>query len=131
MPLAQGDVLWEPGDEFRRGTRLAHFMQWLRSERGLAFEDYAGLWQWSVDDTAGFWSAIWHFFDLQADGDPAVSLASAAMPGARWFPDVRLNYAEHAFRNATPACPALIARSERGATEYIGWRRTPEPWPDT
>ncbi len=64
-------------------------MRWLEDERGLSFGDYAELWQWSVDDLDGFWSAIWDFFDVQADGDPHPVLASREMPGARWFPGTR------------------------------------------
>ena len=60
-------------------------------------EGYDALWQWSVDSPAAFWRAVWDFFDLDAiaaaplgDGDAAV-LADDRMPGARWFPDIRLN----------------------------------------
>jgi acetoacetyl-CoA synthetase len=121
MAVAEGDVLWEPSEAFRQGTRLRAFMQWLREARGLGFDDYHALWQWSVDDLASFWSAVWQFFDIQADGDPTVVLASEAMPGARWFPGVRLNYAEHAFRHADAARPALLARMEGREPVAVGW----------
>ena len=123
MPLVEGEVLWEPAESFRDGTRLRAFMQWLRSERGLAFDDYQSLWQWSVDDLAAFWSAVWEFFDIQADGDPSVVLASDRMPGARWFPDVRLNYAEHAFRHADAGRPALLSRVEGHPPVAVDWEQ--------
>jgi acetoacetyl-CoA synthetase len=43
------------------------------------------------------------------------------MPGARWFPDVRLSYAEHVFRMATASRPALIARREDAAVAAVSW----------
>src|SRR5438067_1641945 len=43
------------------------------------------------------------------------------MPGATWFPAARLNYAEHVFRNATAAHPALIARAEGEAVRQVSW----------
>ena len=43
------------------------------------------------------------------------------MPGAEWFPNARLNFAEHVFRNATPQHPAVIARSEEGPVQHISW----------
>ena len=44
-------------------------MRWLERERGLSFDGYPELWQWSVDDLEAFWDAIWDFFEVQADGE--------------------------------------------------------------
>ena len=123
MSIEQGAVLWEPTEAFKRGTRLHEFMRWLHSERGLEFTGYDDLWRWSIGDIETFWSAIWAFFDIQADGDPRVVLGSREMPGARWFPNVRLNYAEHAFRHADDRRPALIVRTEGSEAQHIGWDR--------
>ena len=76
---------------------MTEFMRWLAAERGLGFNGYHELWRWSVDDLEGFWSAIWEFFDVRADGDYERVLGSREMPGAEWFAGARLNYAEHAF----------------------------------
>ena len=121
MALTQGDVLWAPSVQQIGETRLAAFMQWLGQERGLNFPDYQALWQWSVDDIDAFWAAIWEFFDIQADGDASTVLVDGSMPGAKWFPGVRLNYAEHIFRNASQDTPALIARSENQPLQEISW----------
>ena len=121
MALAEGEVLWEPSEAFRKSTRLWAFMQWLRARRGLAFDDYHALWQWSVDDLPAFWSAIWQYFDIPADGDPSLVLADERMPGTRWFPGVRLNYAENAFRHANAGRPALLSRAEGREPIGIGW----------
>jgi acetoacetyl-CoA synthetase len=87
--------LWEPSSETVDGARLTAFIGWLRETRGLQIDGYEELWRWSVGDLGSFWSAIWEFFDVQADGSPAVALASERMPGAEWFPGTSLNYAEH------------------------------------
>ncbi len=123
MAVAEGEILWEPSQAFRESTRLWAFMLWLRQQRGLAFDDYQALWQWSIDDLPAFWAAVWEFFDIQADGDPSPVLASAGMPGARWFPGVRLNYAEHAFRHADARRPALLSRVEGCEPQAVGWER--------
>ncbi|EFQ83373.1 acetoacetate-CoA ligase [Aeromicrobium marinum DSM 15272] len=85
------EILWRPDG---RPSRLAEFARSV----GIDPDDYAALWQWSVDDLDAFWSAVWRWADLPADGDPAPALAVDAMPGAVWFPGVRLNYAEAALR---------------------------------
>lgn len=120
-PAAAGDVVWSPRREDEGGSGLAAYERWLRDRRGLAFKDYRSLWRWSVDDLEAFWSSIWAFEDVRADGDPGRVLAGAAMPGATWFPDVRLNYAEHLLRRADPARPALLAVGEDGASRAMSW----------
>ena len=47
-------------------------------------------------DLDGFWTSLWEFFDVAADGTPEAVVASRDMPGAEWFSGVCLNYAEHA-----------------------------------
>jgi acetoacetyl-CoA synthetase len=117
----EGEVLWRPTPTQIEATQLAAYQRWLSSERGLRFDDYAALWSWSVADVAVFWQTVWDFFDVQADGSPEPVLASHAMPGASWYPNARLNYAEHVFRHANARTPALIARSEDTPTREVSW----------
>ena len=91
-------VLWAPRPDARSATRIGAYLGWLERERGLTFADYAALQGWSVEDLDGFWSSIWAFFDVESATPPGPVLAGRAMPGARWFPDARLNWAEHALR---------------------------------
>jgi acetoacetyl-CoA synthetase len=118
---AAPEQLWEPSAELVEGARLTEFMRWLAAERGLRFDDYAALWQWSVDDLNAFWAAIWDFFEVQADGDRSTVLASRQMPGARWFPDTRLNYAEHVFAGKDDAETAILHASELRELDQLSW----------
>jgi acetoacetyl-CoA synthetase len=77
-------------------TEIGRFVQWLAAERDLSFTTYQELHAWSVSDLAGFWSAIWEFFDVTSYTPYDEVLADRTMPGARWFPGATLNYAEHA-----------------------------------
>ncbi len=86
-----GEILWRPSGA---RTRLDDFVEAVREAGGPDVETYDELWRWSVDDLDGFWRAVWRFANLPADGDDSPALADAAMPGAAWFPGVRLNYAE-------------------------------------
>lgn len=117
----QGEVLWTPRPDQIEPTRLAAYMRWLAAERGLKFDSYDALWRWSVDELEAFWQSIWDYFDVQADGRCEPVLGSAAMPGAQWFPNTRLNYAEHVFRQASEERPALIARSEDTGMHEVSW----------
>lgn len=117
----EGDLLWKPSREQKAASRLSHYKRWLAEERGLDFRDYASLWQWSVDRLEPFWESVWDYFDVQAEGSRQPVLGSHEMPGAQWYPNTRLNYAEHTFRNATADRPALIARSEDAPTREVSW----------
>src|SRR5262249_2497318 len=90
------------------------YLRWLADRRGLAFADYAALWQWSVDDLPGFWSSVWEYFDVVASAPPEAVLPDPAMPGARWFPGARLNYAENVLRMPGIADdePAVVGYSQ-------------------
>jgi acetoacetyl-CoA synthetase len=95
--MTAGDVLWTPAPDAAEHTRVGDFMAFLRRTRGLELADYDALWRWSVDDLAGFWSAIWDYFEIISYDAPTAVL-SGAMPGARWFDGATLNYAEHVLR---------------------------------
>ncbi|PRY27985.1 acetoacetate--CoA ligase [Pseudosporangium ferrugineum] len=96
--MSAGAVLWNPPADVIETSRMGRFLTWVRAERGVEVDDYAGLWEWSVTDLSGFWRAIWDYFEVIAHTEPASTLDGAVMPGARWFPGATLNYAEHVLR---------------------------------
>jgi acetoacetyl-CoA synthetase len=95
-------------------------MEWLRQRRGLGFETYGELWQWSVSDLDGFWSSIWEFFEVRGGVGFDRVLAERRMPGARWFPGAELNYAEHALRRRDDHLAAVF-RSESGKSRDLSY----------
>jgi acetoacetyl-CoA synthetase len=115
------EKLWEPSAELVERARMTEFMRWLAAERGLDFDGYQALWRWSVDDLEGFWSAIWEFFEVRADGDRGRALGSREMPGAEWFAGARLNYAEHAFAGKDDAATAILHASELRELDELSW----------
>ncbi|HEX7740200.1 MAG TPA: AMP-binding protein, partial [Marmoricola sp.] len=90
------EILWTPSDN--QQCRLTEFQRQIAAGGGPATESYDDLWRWSTTDLDAFWLAVWRCFDIPTDVAPTVALADASMPGAQWFPDVRLNYAEAMLR---------------------------------
>ena len=95
------------------------------AQHGAPADGYQQLWQWSVDHPARFWRALWEHFDVRAEvgpgaGDEAV-LADASMPGAAWFPGVRLNYVDQILRHGTRPGAAIVGIDEDGTRTEIGW----------
>ncbi|HEU4978332.1 MAG TPA: acetoacetate--CoA ligase [Solirubrobacteraceae bacterium] len=109
-------LLWEPSAQRVERAWITRFAR----ERGLP-EEYADLWRWSVEDLEGFWRAVWEFFGVRADGSPDVVLASRGMPGAEWFPGVRLSYAEHILTGRDDAQVAIRHASETRAPGEWTW----------
>jgi acetoacetyl-CoA synthetase len=116
------EKLWEPSAQLVERSRLRELMRWLATERGLELDDYDALWRWSVEDLEGFWSAIWDFFEVQADGSYERALGDRSMPGAEWFSGTSLNYAEHVFAAKDgDAEPAILHASELRELDELSW----------
>jgi len=115
------DLLWKPSPEMIEASRLTEYMEWLRANRGLSFDDYEALWTWSTQDLDAFWASLWDFFEIQADGDPTPVLGSREMPGAEFFPNTSLNYAEHIFRDKNDAEVAIVHASELRELGELAW----------
>lgn len=83
------EPLWKPNSATVGDTRMAIFMQATGHGR------YADLWQWSVDQPETFWSTLWDFCGAVGEKGGEILVDRNKMPGARWFPEARLNYAEN------------------------------------
>jgi acetoacetyl-CoA synthetase len=119
--IAEGTLLWEPSAAVKEQANLSHFMKWLENERGLTFHTYHQLWEWSVTELEHFWQSVWDYFGIQASGEYASVLVKREMPGADWFAGAELNYAEHVFRNANSAQPAIVYKAEGEELAEVSW----------
>jgi len=85
--------LWQPNPNTVGDTRMAMFMQ------ATGYGRYADLWQWSIAQPEAFWSMLWDFCGAVGDKGQTVLVDGDKMPGARWFPEARLNYAENLLKH--------------------------------
>ncbi len=119
--ISEGTLLWQPSTSLQEQSVIRTYMDWLRQQRGLDFNDYSSLWQWSTTHIEDFWESIWQFFQINASQPYQQVLTERTMPGAQWFPGAKLNFAEHIFRNASADHPALLFQSERTPRRAISW----------
>jgi len=119
--VREGELLWTPGERFLTDSNIARFIHWLRDTRKLSISDYHSLWQWSVDDIAGFWGALWDYFEVHSPTPYTSVLDRPHMPGANWFRGSSVNFAQHLLRRAVPGRTALHAYSEIDPPRKIGW----------
>ncbi len=120
--------LWIPTAERIRASNLAAFAAWL-AEHGRGPDHaqdlptaYQALWRWSIEDQEAFWSAAWDWVGIVGERGARVLIDGDRMPGARYFPDARLNFAENLLRRRTDD-PAIIAWSEDGRRRVVSWRQ--------
>ena len=84
--------LWTPAPERAAATELARFM---RLAGKASFEE---LHAWSIERREDFWNLVWDFCDVAGDKGARTLVDGERMPGARWFPDARLNFAQNLLR---------------------------------
>ena len=117
--------LWEPRPEDVERAGLTRFTTFVRERHGVEAPDYAALHAWSVAEPAAFWDSVWeHCGVVAAAKGGAVLVDADRMPGARWFPEARLNFAENLLRRRDDG-PAIVFRGEApsAATDRIDDRR--------
>src|SRR3954451_7549509 len=112
----EGTLLWEPSEERRRTAVVSRFFEAI----GMGGADPQDVWRWSVDHLDEFWDALWRFAEVVGDRGDGPALADRSMPGAVWYPNARLNYAENALAKPWDAAnPAVLAFREDGREARI------------
>ncbi|MGH8150536.1 MAG: acetoacetate--CoA ligase [Steroidobacteraceae bacterium] len=112
-------VSWCPSRERIAHAHMTRFMEQVSARRSLALTAYEDLYAWSVERPEEFWTDLARYCGVRADwGSGTVVEHPGRMPGARFFPGARLNFAANLLRFAGEDC-ALIFRNERGARRTL------------
>jgi acetoacetyl-CoA synthetase len=82
---------------------MSAFMLEANARFGLKLSDYASLYAWSIAERADFWRLLWDFCGVRGEPGAPVVLDDDRMPGARWFPEARLNFSENLLRRRDDA----------------------------
>jgi acetoacetyl-CoA synthetase len=93
------ELLWQPSAERVAQANLTRFIDQVDQRWNAGATDHASLYAWSIREPARFWEAVWDFAGVVGDKGGAPYLDDGArMPGAKWFPRARLNFAENLLR---------------------------------
>lgn len=112
--------LWSPSPEQVASAPITEFMAAARRASGRPIADYDALHAWSAEDREGFWSLIWDWCGVVGERGGRVLVDGDRMPGARFFPDARLNFAENLLKK-TGASQALVFRGEDKVERRMSW----------
>lgn len=114
--------LWSPSEERRESSNLGRFIAGINAVHKVHLQGFDDLHAFSVAQPEAFWTALWDFAGVKAETrGERVLIDADKMPGARFFPDARLNYAENLLVESDKS-PALIFRGEDKVRRTVSWR---------
>jgi acetoacetyl-CoA synthetase len=108
------EPLWTPSRQRVESSNLYKFMRAAEARWDVELPDYAALWRWSVGRSEDFWCTVWDECGVvAADRGERIVADRTAMPGAQWFPDARLNYAENLLRRRDDGTAIVFQGEDR------------------
>ncbi|MBX3567850.1 MAG: acetoacetate--CoA ligase [Rhizobiaceae bacterium] len=112
--------LWTPDAARIARAPLTAFTREASRRSGSSFPAYADLHRWSVDAREAFWDLLWDFCEVRGEKGTRVLVDGDRMPGAAFFPDARLNFAENLLRSRG-AGDAIVFRGEDKVATRFSW----------
>jgi len=114
-------VMWQPSEQRMAATQLRQFIEAMGALSGGQVHDWDSLYQWSIDQPQTFWRELWQWAGVIGDGPGEVTATQwPAMPGTRWFPEARLNFAENLLRRRDDGL-ALVFAGEDGSRIHFSY----------
>ncbi|MEO5321838.1 acetoacetate--CoA ligase [Mesorhizobium sp. CC13] len=112
--------LWTPSAERIAAAPLTAFAAKAEKRAGRSLSSYAELHAWSIAEREAFWDLVWDFCDVIGQKGGRVLADGDRMPGARFFPDARLNFAENLLRGSGSG-EAIVFRGEDKVFRRMSW----------
>ena len=115
------DILWQPSPERIQNANVTRFREWLNDRNDLQLDNFVDLYDWSVREMQTFWPALIEYAGLKAEtwGDTVLENPHQ-MPGAKFFPNARLNFAENLLRRDDHS-DALVFWGEDKVKTRLSW----------
>ena len=114
--------IWSPKQEFVLQSRMEHLRQRISSENSIILKDYSELHKFSIEDQETFWRTIWEDMELQGVQGEVALENPQLMPGAKFFPKGRINFAKNCLVNdQADEGVAIIAHDETGLRRELSW----------
>ena len=93
------EIIWQPSNKSKKSSNLSRFIKLVNQRYSQSIKtEYQDIWNWSVNNIESFWSLIWDFTEIKGIKGTKISENLGLMPGAKFFPEAKLNYAENLLR---------------------------------
>jgi acetoacetyl-CoA synthetase len=103
--------LWRPSPGWVEHANLSRFARAASLRWQHRFEDYEAVHRWSCERPQEFWPSLWDFAGIVGEPGDTVLVDGNKMPGAKFFPKGRLNFAENLLRRRDDG-DAIVFRGE-------------------
>ena len=113
--------LWTPAPADIEAAPITAFMRQASRLSGRTLSDYDDLHRWSIEDREAFWSLVWDHCGVIGEKGPRVLVDGDRMPGAKFFPDAKLNFAENLLGQPGDG-DAIVFRGEDKVACRWSWR---------
>ena len=107
--MVNDEPLWRPRPT--SGEAMTQLMAAASERAGRTIEDFDALHAYSVQELDAFWDLVWDEAGVIGEKGTTVLADADRMPGARYFPEARLNFAENALAGDADA-EAMVFRGE-------------------
>src|SRR4051812_18438323 len=119
--MAEPDILYTPSPETIESAFATQFARQMVRKHHLELNSYADFHRWTIEHPETFWAEIWDFCGVIASRKgPTVLVDGDKMPGARWYPEARLNFAENLMRRGDRG-DAFVLWDERGFQRRLSY----------
>ena len=116
-------ILWKPDKKQIENSQIEAFRLQVNSRFDINLHNYNELYDWSINHISDFWKAIWGYMAIEHSNDYSKIVDDPnKMPGAKWFPGVRMNYAENLLRIRTEK-PAIYFKNENNTTKVLSYKQ--------
>ena len=113
------NVLWRPSSKIKEESNLNQFIKNFVDEfKNQSDVKYEELWKWSIEKPEKFWDSIWDYSNVLGEKGDILLQDKDKMPGARFFPNAKLNYTENVLKNKNEPL-AIISEREDGLKSKI------------
>ena len=113
------NVLWRPSSKIKEESNLNQFIKNFVDEfKNQSDVKYEELWKWSIEKPEKFWDSIWDYSNVLGEKGDILLKDKDKMPGARFFPNAKLNYTENVLKNKNEPL-AIISEREDGLKSKI------------
>ncbi|WP_142805212.1 acetoacetate--CoA ligase [Tepidiphilus sp. J10] len=116
--MSETNPIWVPSAERVASATITAFTRHVEARWNRSFPDYAALHRWSIEHPEEFWVSVWDECGVVGERGEVVLVDGHKMPGARWFPQARLNFSENLLRR----------RDTREAMVFWGEDRVKQRW---
>ena len=118
--MAKTAPLWAPSKATIQAAAMTRFKRHVALNSSVTLETYAELHDWSVSDRESFWDQLWDFADIIGNKGERIMVDGDKMPGAGFFPDARINFAENLLCRTGPG-DALVFQGEDKVSKRLSW----------